>query len=150
MSGMQGGLASFISADTNQRGSQLRTCLHRLACRQVCWAFSWLMIDGGWPSPLWWPCSWLMVLACMGKQSTRSKSVSSTRPRPGFSSRTWALALTSFDNHCGVEMSTKQPHPELAKVFHHSWTQTEDWWPKHNSVTTQGKKHELGHNDWEL
>lgn len=107
MSGMQGGLASFMSADTNQRGSQLRTCLHRLACRQVCWAFSWLMIDGGWPSPLWWPHSWLMALACLGKQSRRSKSVSSTPP--GFSSRTWALALTSFDNHCGVEMSTKPP-----------------------------------------
>lgn len=114
-SGMEG-----EPTDTNQRDSPLRkNGYRRLACKQVCGAV-FLVNDGCGKAR---PTVGGMAPGCTGKQTTRSRSGSCTPPWPLPQLQTRGLALTSFDNHCGVEMSTKQPPPQLVKVFHHSWPQ---------------------------
>jgi hypothetical protein len=55
-SGMEG-----EPTDTNQRDSPLRkNGYRRLACKQVCGAVFWLMMDVGRPGPLW--VAWLLVV----------------------------------------------------------------------------------------
>lgn len=79
------------------------------------------------------------------KAKHEEQGSSSTPPWPCFSSRIWALALTSFNNYCGLEMSTKQPPSIVSQGVSSQLDADRGLVAKTQQCNNTGEN-----NDWEL